>query len=175
MDAPLSNLVVLPDSLIAIEQRIEQLLRETSARYALLSDGSGQLICVRGETVGVDIPTLAALVAANFAAARHIARLLNEPHFHSSFQQGEQFHLLTALVGDRCVLSVGFDRLSRLGLVKVLANQAADDLAPLLAASSASSASPSERAVAMSAHDFKRAAAEKIESVFRDTKSSRSG
>ena len=169
LEAPLSNLVVTPASLVAIEERIEQLLHETSARYALLSDGSGQLICVCGETMGVDVLALAALVAANFAAARHIARLLNEPHFRSSFQQGEQFHLLTALVGNRCVLSVGFDTLSRLGLVKVLTAQATIDLANILQISG----SPADEVIKTA--DFKAAAARSIETLFRDTDSARSG
>jgi predicted regulator of Ras-like GTPase activity (Roadblock/LC7/MglB family) len=135
LEPPLTNLVVSPEAVFGIESRLRRLVREASASFALLLDQGGQIVSVSGDADGRELESLGALLAGNFASAREIARLLREPRFNLSFQQGEREQVLTAMVGDRCLLSVLFRTQAQLGLVKVLAHHAATDLAVVLEAS----------------------------------------
>jgi predicted regulator of Ras-like GTPase activity (Roadblock/LC7/MglB family) len=136
VEPPLSNLVVSPEAVVGIEALLRELVRESSATSAVLLDRSGQVICVAGDSHGLELVSLGALLAGNFASAREIARLLHEPSFSLTFQQGEREHVLTATVGPRCLLSILFRAQGQLGLVKVLAHQAATNLAIVIEASS---------------------------------------
>lgn len=135
MEPPLTNLVVSASAILGIDDRLHRLVLESSVSCAVFLDHSGQVIRSAGDIEGRELISLGALLAGNFASAREIARLLREPSFRLSYQQGEREHVLTTLVADRCLLSVLFGASGQLGLVKVLTNQAADDLSDLLLAS----------------------------------------
>ncbi len=134
MEPALTNLVISPEAMVGIKARLGRLVRESSATCALLLDHSGQIISVSGDADGRQLVSLGALLAGNFASAREIARLLKEPRFKVCFQQGEREHVLTSLVGDRCLLSVLFTVQGQLGLVKVLSGQACEELAVMIEA-----------------------------------------
>jgi predicted regulator of Ras-like GTPase activity (Roadblock/LC7/MglB family) len=134
LEPTLTNLVISPDAMTGIRIRLGQLVREASVDCALLLDHSGQIILASGDVDGRQLVSLGALLAGNFASAREIARLLKESRFKVCFQQGEREHVLTSLVGDRCLLSLLFGVQGQLGLVKVLATRAADDLALMVEA-----------------------------------------
>ncbi|MBI2942464.1 MAG: roadblock/LC7 domain-containing protein [Chloroflexi bacterium] len=167
MEASLSNLILTPSSIAAIEARIGQLVGEAGAQYALLTDTSGQLICRQGEPSGLDVVAFGALLAANFAASRQIARMLHEYRFRMTLQQGERSNVLTTLVGERCVLSVGFTAGTQLGLVKYLTAQASADLARSIAEGDEVGAE-----TAMPLADFQATAIRTIEALFREAGSS---
>lgn len=132
MEPTLTNLVVSAEAMARIDDRLCYLIREATATCAILLDHSGQIIRVAGDFDGQDLVSLGALLAGNFASAREIARLLREPQFRVCFQQGEHQHVMTSVVGGRCLLSVLFRASSQLGLVKVLSGRAADELAGIV-------------------------------------------
>lgn len=134
LEPSLTNVVVSPEAMAGIQARLRQLVREAGATCALLVDHGGQVIGASGDVDGRELVSLGALLAGNFASAREIARLLKEPHFTVSFQQGTREHVLTSLVGERCLLSVLFHVGGHLGLVKLLTSRAAGDLAVVLEA-----------------------------------------
>ena len=136
MEPPLTNLVITSEAVAGIQTRLRELVREAGASCAVLLDQSGQVICTAGDIDGRELVSLGALLAGNFASAREIARLLREPSFNLSFQQGEREQILTETVGRRCLLSVLFRVQGQLGLVKVLTDHAASDLAVVIEASS---------------------------------------
>jgi predicted regulator of Ras-like GTPase activity (Roadblock/LC7/MglB family) len=97
---------------------------------------------------------------ANFASAREIARILGEPGFDSQFQQGQNRHVVMNAVGDGWLLAAVFAQATQLGLVKMLAARAAEELRPLYDAARARAAAdgppaapPGFRAAASSAID----------------------
>jgi len=156
----LTNVVLLPDEVERARVRLAQLVEEASLDAALLLLRSGEVAVSHSERKLSQADTLGALLAANFASAREIARILGETGFNSQFQQGQNRHVVTHAVGDGWLLSTVFAQQSQLGLVKVLAARAAEDLRPLYAAARARAATeptagapPGFRAAASSAID----------------------
>ncbi len=132
MDPQLTSLVVSEKDTVAIESCLEDLVRNTQANYAMLLDKSGQVISSRGDTQRQDITALGALLAGTFASSREVARLLREKDFRVLFQQGVKENIFTELIEEQWMLVVMFDKRTHIGLVKVLAKHATDELGTLL-------------------------------------------
>jgi predicted regulator of Ras-like GTPase activity (Roadblock/LC7/MglB family) len=129
----LSNLIVSDTELAIIATLISRLMAETSAGYVMLLDKSGQVILTQGQAGIHDATTLGALLAGAFSSSRHVAELLGERDFKAIFQQGTQENIYTIMIDDQWLLVTVFDRATHLGLVKVLAKKAAEDLGRALA------------------------------------------
>ena len=75
---------------------LEETLRETGARYALLIDRKG-FVLAHKEALWAPKPppldTLATLVAGNAAATQALAKLLGEARFQEEVHQGERMGL----------------------------------------------------------------------------------
>jgi predicted regulator of Ras-like GTPase activity (Roadblock/LC7/MglB family) len=98
----------------------------------MLLDKSGQVIAARGDTQRQDITALGALLAGTFASSREVARLLREKDFRVLFQQGVKENIFTELIEEQWMLVVMFDKRTHIGLVKVLAKRATDELGSVL-------------------------------------------
>jgi len=132
MDPQLTSLVVTEKDTIKIEECLERLVGDTNANYAMLLDKSGQVIASRGDTQRQDITALGALLAGTFASSREVARLLREKDFRVLFQQGVKENIFTELIEEQWMLVVMFDKRTHIGLVKVLAKRATEELAGTL-------------------------------------------
>jgi predicted regulator of Ras-like GTPase activity (Roadblock/LC7/MglB family) len=132
MDPQLTSLVVSEKDTDAIEECLERLVGDTNANYSMLLDKSGQVIASRGDTQRQDITALGALLAGTFASSREVARLLREKDFRVLFQQGVKENIFTELIEEQWMLVVMFDKRTHIGLVKVLAKRATDELGSVL-------------------------------------------
>jgi predicted regulator of Ras-like GTPase activity (Roadblock/LC7/MglB family) len=132
MDPQLTSLVVSEKDTVGIEDCLERLVGDTSANYSMLLDKSGQVIASRGDTQRQDITALGALLAGTFASSREVARLLREKDFRVLFQQGVKENIFTELIEEQWMLVVMFDKRTHIGLVKVLAKRATDELGSIL-------------------------------------------
>jgi predicted regulator of Ras-like GTPase activity (Roadblock/LC7/MglB family) len=132
MDPQLTSLVVSEKDTDAIEECLERLVGDTNANYSMLLDKSGQVIAARGDTQRQDITALGALLAGTFASSREVARLLREKDFRVLFQQGVKENIFTELIEEQWMLVVMFDKRTHIGLVKVLAKRATDELGSIL-------------------------------------------
>ena len=132
MDPQLTSLVVSEKDTDAIEECLERLVGDTNANYSMLLDKSGQVIASRGDTQRQDITALGALLAGTFASSREVARLLREKDFRVLFQQGVKENIFTELIEEQWMLVVMFDKRTHIGLVKVLAKRATDELGAVL-------------------------------------------
>jgi predicted regulator of Ras-like GTPase activity (Roadblock/LC7/MglB family) len=125
----LTNIVVSEGEISNIARVLGRLTLDTGATHVLLLDKSGQLISTQGVPAGQrDIIALGALLAGAFASSRHVAEILGERDFRSILQQGVQESIYTSLVGEQWLLVVVFDKQTHIGLVKVLARKAAEEL-----------------------------------------------
>jgi hypothetical protein len=61
-----------------------------------------------------------------------VARLLREKDFRVLFQQGVKENIFTELIEEQWMLVVMFDKRTHIGLVKVLAKRATDELGSVL-------------------------------------------
>lgn len=128
----LTNLVVSEGELTNIARVLGRLALDTGASYTILLDKSGQLIASHGQQGQRDLTALGALMAGAFSSSRQIAEILGESDFRTILQQGVQESILSNLIGDQWLLAVVFDKQTHVGLVKVLARKACDELERVL-------------------------------------------
>jgi predicted regulator of Ras-like GTPase activity (Roadblock/LC7/MglB family) len=128
----LTNLVISDRELVSITALLTKLMNDTNATSTMLIDKSGQVVAVQGSESRSKATTLGALLAGVFSSSREVARLLNEKDFRSIFQQGVQENIFTSMVEEQWLLVIIFDKLTHIGLVKVLSKKAADELGRIL-------------------------------------------
>jgi predicted regulator of Ras-like GTPase activity (Roadblock/LC7/MglB family) len=112
-----------------ISSYLNDLLKESNARCALLVDRAGQLLASVGEQMSFDPTAFASLTAADFSANDQLAQMLGEPEFASLFHQGEKESMYLADVARRVILVVLFDERTTVGMVRLRVKQTVNDLA----------------------------------------------
>jgi predicted regulator of Ras-like GTPase activity (Roadblock/LC7/MglB family) len=122
------KLIVYWDDTEKIDSVMTKLLKGSEAKCALLVDKDGHLISRHGFTQTLDTTALAALMAGSFASTSEIAKLVGEPEFSVLFHQGKKDHIHMCIVGDRSILSVIFDDRTTIGMVRLYAKEAAEEL-----------------------------------------------
>jgi predicted regulator of Ras-like GTPase activity (Roadblock/LC7/MglB family) len=124
----LTNLIISDRELEAISSTLTKLMQDTSAASVMLIDKSGQVISSLGPTTKRNATSLGALLAGAFSSSRHVAELLGEKDFRTIFQQGVRENIYTTMVEDQWLLVIVFEKLTHIGLVKVLAKKASEEL-----------------------------------------------
>ncbi len=124
-------LVFYADDIQAIDAVLEAFLKKSTARCVLLVDQDGHMITHRGQTGGIDLDTIGALVAGSFAATKALAHQFGEEDFHALFHQGRTGNIQLSLVGGRALLTALFDDTTAIGLVRLYASEAAKRLSTL--------------------------------------------
>jgi len=122
------DLVIHEEQIEKIEKTLSRLIRDAQAKCVLLVDKDGHLITREGFTQSLDTTALAALLAGSFASTREIARLVGEPEFSVLFHQGKKDHIHITLVGERTILAVIFDDRTTIGMVRLYAKEASENL-----------------------------------------------
>lgn len=111
-----------------ITRILKKLLETSNSKTVLLIDKAGQLISSVGDVRDLDLLSFSTLSAADFAATSQLAELIGEKEFSSLFHQGEKESLYITMVANRVILAVLFDNRTTLGLVKVRAKHASNEL-----------------------------------------------
>src|SRR5438034_4505619 len=124
----LTNHVISDRELAFISAALNNLLNDTNATSVMLIDKSGQVIATQGTGVRRNATSLGALLAGAFSSSRHIAELLGEKDFRTIFQQGIHENIYTTMVEEQWLLVIVFDKLTHIGLVKVLAKKTSEEL-----------------------------------------------
>ncbi len=124
----LTNLIISDHELDTITSTLNKLMNETSATSVMLLDKSGQVISTQGTSTKRNATSLGALLAGAFSSSRHVAELLGEKDFRTIFQQGVHENIYTTMVEDQWLLVIVFDRLTHIGLVKVLSKKTSEEL-----------------------------------------------
>src|SRR5712691_7648499 len=128
----LTNLIISDHELALITNVLYKLMNDTSASSVMLLDKSGQVVTTQGSGVRRNATSLGALLAGAFSSSRHIAELLGEKDFRTIFQQGVHENIFTNMVEKQLLLVIVFDKLTHIGLVKVLSKKASDEMARIL-------------------------------------------
>lgn len=121
-----------PDTVL--HQRVQRYAEAARAQQVILLEDSGHVLTATGAIQQDDV-ALGALLAGLFGSARQLAAIVGETDFRAFFQQGAQTSIYTMLIGERWLLVTVFGRQAQIGLVRMLAAEAAADLAELLTAS----------------------------------------
>ena len=124
----LTNLIISDNELDTITNALNKLMSDTSATSVMLLDKSGQVVSSQGTSTKRNATSLGALLAGAFSSSRHVAELLGEKDFRTIFQQGVHENIYTTMVEDQWLLVIVFDKLTHIGLVKVLSKRASEEL-----------------------------------------------
>ncbi len=116
-----------------IMKQLRGLHVSVSALCVLLLTSDGHPVQVFGQTDGLRISNISALIAANFMGTTELANLLgNRSVFRSSFHAGDDYNLYVYDVNDSFLLAVVFDAKRKPGVVWFYTKQAANALLSLL-------------------------------------------
>jgi predicted regulator of Ras-like GTPase activity (Roadblock/LC7/MglB family) len=117
-----------------VTEPLERFLVESSARLALLTTSSGQVIAQHGFTRSLDVMSAAALGAGIVASTEELARQLQSPRFGSLVHQGTRQHVMLSSFDTprgRWIGLVVFDSDSTMGLVQLFFDRLVTELAEL--------------------------------------------
>lgn len=114
-----SDIVVSVEKLEEIRSYLKSEVMTEGISSLLVIDYSGTLLVSIGDRVELDVVSLAAVAAANFAATEKIAHLIGERDFMLLFYKGhsESFHFCR--VGDEYIIVTIFDNSLSLGLLRL--------------------------------------------------------
>lgn len=126
------NWALFEEDYWAITQILQTLSRSASSRSVMLIDKTGQLINSIGEPPGFDVTSFSSLAAADFAANAQLAEMVGEKDFATLVHQGTTESLYLTMIANRVILVVLFDRKTSLGLVRLKARRAGDELTVVL-------------------------------------------
>jgi predicted regulator of Ras-like GTPase activity (Roadblock/LC7/MglB family) len=126
-----NRLVFYEKDIKRIDRVLEEFLKLSGAKLALLVDREGHLVTRQGAPVEFDMDSVSALVAGSFAATREMAHCLGEDEFSIMFNQGKKDSIQLTLVGDRTLLGIVFDENTTIGMVRLYAQEASRRLADI--------------------------------------------
>ena len=114
-----ADIVVSVDILDDVRDYLSSEVLTEGISSVLVIDNAGSLIVSIGDKTGLDVISLAAVAAANFAATEQIARLIGERDFVLLFYKGhnESFHF--SRVGDEYIIVTIFNNTLSLGLLRL--------------------------------------------------------
>ncbi|MCJ7567519.1 MAG: response regulator [Anaerolineales bacterium] len=119
LEAPSRKIVSYSvNCLDAIETALIELAHNTGARCVMLADAKGSLIACEGDSGGIDMATLLALVAGGFATAAEISRCLGDQQaMNLNFHEGSSWEIYSASLSDKICLILLFDKKAQSGRI----------------------------------------------------------
>ena len=103
------RLIFYEDDVERINKALENYQSLSKSRCNMLIDVEGHPVTQVGSTEGINLETIAALVAASFAATKEVAKILGENEFTSLTHQGKHESIQLSIVGGRTILATIFD------------------------------------------------------------------
>ncbi|HLQ66593.1 MAG TPA: roadblock/LC7 domain-containing protein [Candidatus Limnocylindrales bacterium] len=163
------NWALFEEDFWSINQILQTLMRSASSRSVMLIDKTGQLINSIGEPPGFDVTSFSSLAAADFAANAQLAEMVGEKDFATLVHQGANESLYLSMIANRVILVVLFDKKTSLGLVRLKARRATDELIVVLNRLFNKLSYKNEDALTTNlGADFQTEAESEIDSLFKD-------
>jgi predicted regulator of Ras-like GTPase activity (Roadblock/LC7/MglB family) len=126
------NWALYEEDFWSLNSILQALLRTATARSVMLIDKTGQLINSLGQPPDFDVTSFSSLAAADFGANAELAKMVGEKDFATLVHQGQDESLYLSMIANRVILVVLFDKKTSLGLVRLKAKKASDDLTAVL-------------------------------------------
>ena len=161
---PDDSFILYEEEIATIDATLNKMLKGADAKCALLVDKDGHLITRQGFTHSLDTTALGALLAGSFASTKEIARLVGEPEFSVLFHQGKKDHIHMSIVGERSILVVIFDDRTTIGMVRLYAKEASQELARLFEEIK----TKEDRGGSDLSNEFAEEAQNKLDDIFQD-------
>ncbi len=120
------------DEIEAFDKILGELFWESKAQSVLLSDISGHLISVVGES-NVNTLPLSVLAAGNLAATKEMARMIGEPtKFKLLLHEGDTKSVYLSDIGEKLLLLAIFGKNTPIGLVRLATQTAVNKILEVL-------------------------------------------
>lgn len=163
------NWALYEEDFWSLNSILQALLRSATARSVMLIDKTGQLINSLGQPPDFDVTSFSSLAAADFGANAELAKMVGEKDFATLVHQGQDESLYLSMIANRVILVVLFDKKTSLGLVRLKAKKASDDLTAVLSKlfNKIEYNNEDVRSTALGA-DFAAEAESEIDSLFKD-------
>lgn len=130
--APPGFVILTDEALAQIAEELEKLQYNTGAMCILMADMQGRKIVEAGNTEGLDVTTLLALLGGGFVTNTELAHQFGEGESANlNFHQGTRYEIYAATVGDNLFIALVYDRQtqpSRIGVVWLYTRRAIDTL-----------------------------------------------
>ncbi|MGH7680641.1 MAG: roadblock/LC7 domain-containing protein [Candidatus Eiseniibacteriota bacterium] len=126
------NWALFEEDFWSINSILQTLMRSSTARSVMLIDKTGQLINSLGEPPGFDVTSFSSLAAADFGANAELAKMVGEKDFATLVHQGQDESLYLSMIANRVILVILFDKKTSLGLVRLKARRAGEELTAVL-------------------------------------------
>jgi predicted regulator of Ras-like GTPase activity (Roadblock/LC7/MglB family) len=164
------NWAVFDEEFSTMTVILQTLMRSGGARSAMLVDKTGQLINSVGEPPGFDVISFSSLAAADFSANEMLASMIGEKDFSTLVHQGTNHSLFLSKIATGIILVVIFDKKTSLGLVRLKARRAAEELVLVLEKvyKKVEYKNPEEAMTKNLGKDFQTEAESEIDSLFKD-------
>jgi hypothetical protein len=128
-------------------QQMQEIQAETAhlasmvpARYILVVDTSGQVVCNYGDDDQADLPVLGSLIAADLAASQEIARLTGDyQDYQMILREGSRTHIAISEAGRNLAMLVAFPASTSIGWARKLIQIATKEICMIAAKSSTAS------------------------------------
>ncbi len=125
-----SGLTITPTQYAAMEQSLAELVHGIPARFALLTDVTGQVVAAVGDQSNINLVGLASLVAGDLAASQEIARLTGEyQDYQLVLREGPTVHSFILDAGQHLALFVQVSNETPLGWARMFVRKSAQQLA----------------------------------------------
>lgn len=111
-----------------IQGVVDRLAKDANADAAFVVNKHGKLAGASGDVENLDTVSLTSLTAGNIAARGSMANLLRENEYATCFHEAERANIHIQLIAGRAILVVVFDSKSSLGLVRLRARKASEEL-----------------------------------------------
>ncbi len=103
------RLIFYEDDIERINRALENYQNLSKSRCNMLIDVEGHCVTQVGSTEGINLETIAALVAASFAATKEVAKILGETEFNSLTHEGKHGSIQLSTIGERTILATIFE------------------------------------------------------------------
>jgi predicted regulator of Ras-like GTPase activity (Roadblock/LC7/MglB family) len=122
------NWALFEEDFWSMNSILQTLMRSANSRSVMLIDKTGQMISNVGPPPDFDVTSFSSLAAADFGANAELAKMVGEKDFATLVHQGQDESLYLSMIANRVILVVLFDKKTSLGLVRLKAKRAGDDL-----------------------------------------------
>jgi predicted regulator of Ras-like GTPase activity (Roadblock/LC7/MglB family) len=163
----LARLVFYAADVAKIDAILDEFLKDSQARAALIIDCEGHLVTKKGMTGAFNTDSMAALVAASFASTRELAKLLGESEFSVIFHQGKNENIHIGLVSSRALLVIIFDDRTTVGMVRIFCQELTGRIGEILKAAAAKHAASGDKSLEVG---FEKAAENRLDEFFDEKK-----
>lgn len=122
------RLIFYQDDVDKIDKALLSYQSLSKSKCNILVDIEGHAVTQVGDTEGIDLETISALVAASFAATKEVAKILGQTEFTTLTHQGKIESIQLTLIGDRTILATIFDSKTTIGMVMFYTKECVDRL-----------------------------------------------